>query len=519
MVNTARADRSDPSHPLVLEASGISKVFPGLCALDNVSFTIRRGEVHALCGENGAGKSTLMKILGGNYHPDSGTITHQGEPVVFAGPREAKNNGILLIHQELSLVPHLSVAENLYLGSLPRTKFGRVAWGQLHKQTAQVLDEFHCGLAPDAIVATLSTAQQQIVEIARAAAFKCNVVIFDEPTASLTDQEAQTLFENIAKLKARGVGIIYISHRMSEIFALSDRITVLRDGRIRGTLDTTETNEDEVTRLMIGRSLESFFVHPATHAGREVLRVDGLTQTGRFENVSFSVHEGEVLGLYGLVGAGRSDVAEAIFGLRTLDAGTTYWEGKPVRIESPRRAMQLGIGLVPESRKEQGLVLELGGRDNISLPSLKSLSKFGFMRLKEEGRVFDRYRERLSISIRGPAQRLIDVSGGNQQKFVIAKWLNRHPKLLILDEPTRGIDVGSKFKIRKLIADLAAHGMAILVISSEMPEIIGLSQRVLAMYQGRITAEFVGPDVTEGSLVAAITGFGQTRGDAPAMSG
>jgi len=490
---------------VVLEVAGICKNFPGVQALDDISFDICRGEVHALMGENGAGKSTLMRVLAGNHRPDRGVIRHQGEVVKLRNPLQARARGILLIHQELSLVPELTVAENIYLGSLPLRRGGRVDWKRLKVQADRVLTRLACHFASDDRVGDLSIAKQQMVEIARAVAFDCNVVIFDEPTASLTDQEKEALFAAIRELKARGVGIVYISHKMHEIFEIADRISVLRDGKMRGTIVTGDTNVAELTRMMIGRALSHQFERAQCTPGRETLRVQGLRLQGLIEDVSFSVHAGEVVGLYGLIGAGRTEVAEAIFGIRQPDAGSIFWKGEEQHITCPRDAVNLGIGLVPEDRKGQGLILSMGGRDNITLAQIQKLNKAGFMRVAQEQALYAEYQEKLAISTTGPLQRVGDLSGGNQQKIVIGKWLSTQPDLLILDEPTRGIDVGSKSEIHKLIAALAESGLAVLVISSEMPEIMGISHRILALCNGRIRAEFSWQHVTEAKLLQAST--------------
>ena len=490
----------------LLRVQGISKSFPGVQALNDVTFELLPGEVHALCGENGAGKSTLMRILAGNHLPDRGTIFVQRKAVTLRDPLDAQRQGILLIHQELSLVPELTVAENIFLGHLPHGSLGRVDWKTLRRRTKEALSGVHDGIKPDDLVANLSISQQQMVEIARAAAFQSSIVIFDEPTASLTDQESDALFGIIGRLRARGVSIIYITHKMKEIFRISDRITILRDGEVRGTLTTSQTEEDEVVRLMIGRVFDRYFPAGEKRQGPELLRVDGVTVAGRVHEMRFKICEGEVLGLYGLVGAGRSDLAEAIFGMRPLSSGCLFWRGQETKIRDSTDAMRLGIGLVPEDRKRQGLVMELGGRENVTLTQIRQLNVLGFMQRSRETAVFDAYKKKLSISITGPAQPVKTLSGGNQQKFVIAKWLATNPKLLILDEPTRGIDVSAKAEIHRLIAKLAAEGLAVLVISSEMPEIMGVSHRILTMFEGRLTGEFQGETVTEDELIAAVTG-------------
>lgn len=490
---------------IVLQVEGITKTFPGVRALDTVSFDIRPGEVHALVGENGAGKSTLMKVLAGLYKPDGGKIVYQGAPTQIAGPLSARQKGILLIHQELSLSPELSVAENIYLGAWPTNRFGVLKKRELRRNASAALEALGCGFGPDVRVGTLSVAMQQMVEIARAEAFRANVVIFDEPTASLTDTEKDQLFHTIRGLRSRGVGIVYISHKMDEIFDITDRITVLRDGQVQGTVDTADTSLNQITRMMIGRTLDAYFVKANPVFGAEVLRVEGLGKQGLFDDVSFTVREGEVLGLYGLVGAGRSEVVETVFGVRRADAGKLFWKGRQIVLPTPRQSIDMGMALVPESRKEQGLVLMMGGRENTSLPHLGLFSDLSVMNRTRELATFEKYSSTLSIKTTGPDQAVSQLSGGNQQKFVLAKWLCADPKLIILDEPTRGIDVGSKSAIHELIAELAEQGLAVIVISSEMPEVLGVSHRVLTMSEGAIVAEFKGEAMTEEKLIEAVS--------------
>lgn len=489
----------------VLSVDGITKTFPGVVALDAVSFDLRSGEVHALVGENGAGKSTLMKVLAGLYHPDAGEIIYQGSPVRIDNPLAARERGILLIHQELSLSPELSVAENIYLGAWPTNALGVLNKRQLRRDAQSALDALGCSFGPDDRVGDLSVAMQQMVEIARSQAFSANVVIFDEPTASLTDTEKDQLFTTIRALQSQGVGIVYISHKMDEIFDLTDRITVLRDGTVQGTVDTADTDATTVTRMMIGRTLEAYFHKADSSFGDEILRVEGLSLAGQFEDVSFSVRQGEVLGFYGLVGAGRSEVAETLFGVRRADRGTLQWEGRDISLPTPRQAIDLGMALVPESRKEQGLVLMMGGQDNTTLPHLSSYARATVLDRGRERATYKKWKDALSIRTTGPDQPVSTLSGGNQQKFVLAKWLCAGPKLIILDEPTRGIDVGSKSAIHTLIADLAEEGLAVIVISSEMPEVLGVSHRVLAMAEGRLVGEFEGKAMTEENLIDAVS--------------
>ncbi|WP_102225296.1 sugar ABC transporter ATP-binding protein [Acidimangrovimonas sediminis] len=495
-----------------LRLEGIVKTFPGVRALDDVSFEVRHGEVHALLGENGAGKSTLMKVLAGMYQPDEGRIFIEERPVTMRSPLEAKARGVVLIHQELSLAEEMSVAENIYLGELPRRSFGRVDWKTLYANAQAILDRLKCGFGPKDRVGSLSIANRQMVEIARALTVDAKAVVFDEPTASLTDAEKVVLFDIINDLKARGVGIVYISHRMDEIFTLADRISVLRDGAHRGTLIAAETDEDEVIQLMIGRKLDlSRHEREAANLGAVALRVEGLSCGSLFEDVSFEVSEGEVLGFYGLVGAGRTEIAETLFGLRQPTAGSIRIGDETVSVTSPADAIARGISLVPESRKEQGLVLGMNCRDNITLPQVGDLTSGPFVSDGAEVAIFDQYRDLLKIKTPSWRQAVGNLSGGNQQKIVIGKWLAMRPRILIVDEPTRGIDVGSKSEIHALIRDLAKSGYAVIVISSEMPEVLHVSDRIVAMYHGRITRTFDVDEVTEDNLVAAISGIGQDK--------
>ncbi|GAB4524818.1 MAG: sugar ABC transporter ATP-binding protein [Roseibium sp.] len=499
------SDTSD--HPPALGLEGIVKTFPGVRALDKVSFSVMPGEVHALMGENGAGKSTLMKVLGGIYQPEEGRIVVSEQPVVMTSPLQAKSKGIVFIHQELSLAEELTVAENIYLGELPRKSFGRVDWQQLYRQTDEILGKLKVGFDARTRVGDLSIANQQMVEIARALTVEAKAVIFDEPTASLTDAEKVVLFDVIEDLKNHGVGIIYISHRMEEIFRITDRISVLRDGQYRGTLTTAETNEDEITQLMIGRKLD--LSRNASHheIGDVALEVRDLSCGKLFRNVSFEVRRGEVVGFYGLVGAGRTEIAETLFGLREPTGGQILLDGQETAIHSPADAIQKGISLVPEDRKGQGLVLGMNCRDNMTLPQVSDLKAGPFVAEGAEIAIFDQYRDRLDIRTPGWKQLVGNLSGGNQQKIVIGKWLSMHPNVLIVDEPTRGIDVGSKSEIHNLIRDLAAQGYAVIVISSEMPEVLHVSDRIVAMFSGEIIRTFTSEEVTEDNLIQAISGI------------
>jgi ribose transport system ATP-binding protein len=490
----------------VLTLTDITKTFPAVVALSKVNLSIYRGEVHALMGENGAGKSTLMKVLAGTHQPNEGDIHLEGEKVIMDSPLAAKHKGVVLVHQELSLAPDLSVAENIFLGSLPTKPFGRVDWKKLYADTDRILARLKCNFKANTLVSKLPIAKKQMVEIARALVFTPKVVVFDEPTASLTDTEKVVLFDVIDDLRKQDVAIVYISHRMDEIFHLSDRLSVLRDGEYRDTVFTKDTNEDQVTQLMIGRSLEGKANQEVSEPGETKLEVKQLTVPGLFEDISFKLREGEVVGMYGLVGAGRTEIAETLFGLRQASAGDILLDGEKVQITAPHDAIAKGLALVPENRKEQGLVLGMSCKDNTTLPQIDNVSSMiGWVNGKKELEIYNKYEKMLAIKTPHWSQKVGNLSGGNQQKIVIGKWLSTHPKVLILDEPTRGIDVGSKAEIHRLIRELAKSGYAVLVISSEMPEVIGVSDRVIALYDGNITAEFDGATLTEDQLVQAIT--------------
>lgn len=492
----------------VLHLDNIVKTFPGVRALDGVSFSVMPGEVHALMGENGAGKSTLMKVLGGIYQPDEGEIYMGADKVIMSGPLEAKDKGIVFIHQELSLAEELTVAENIYLGELPRKSFGRVDWGKLADQTNTILEKLNVGFDAKTRVGDLSIANQQMVEIARALTVDAKAVIFDEPTASLTDAEKVVLFDVIADLKREGVGIIYISHRMEEIFKITDRISVLRDGQYQGTVATADSTEESVTQMMIGRKLDLSRNLSHHDLGAVALEVRGLSCGKLYQDVSFEIRRGEVVGFYGLVGAGRTEIAETLFGLRDPSKGQILLDGEEIRIHSPADAIARGISLVPEDRKGQGLVLGMNCRDNMTLPQVDDLKAGPFVAEGAEIAIFDQYRDRLDIRTPGWKARVGNLSGGNQQKIVIGKWLSMHPNVLIVDEPTRGIDVGSKSEIHKLLRELAAQGYAVMVISSEMPEVLHVSDRIIAMYSGRVMRTFTSDEVSEDNLIQAISGLG-----------
>jgi ribose transport system ATP-binding protein len=485
---------------------GISKAFPGVRALQDVSLEVRAGEVHALVGENGAGKSTLMRILGGVHQRDAGEILWHGRPVEIRSPLEARAHGISIIHQELNQVRGLSVAENIFLGREPRRALGLVDWTEMHARAGRLLADLGMSLDPRRRVGTLTVAEQQLVEIAKALSFDAELVIMDEPTAALTVEETQRLFGLIRDLRARGVGIIYITHRLEEVFSIADRVTVLRDGQHVGTMAVRDLTLDELIRLMVGRRLTEKFPKEPVAAGPVVLDVRGLTRKGVFEDVSFVVHRGEILGIAGLIGSGKTEVAHAIFGALPLDRGEIYLDGQQATIRSPAEAIAHGIGLVTEDRKRLGLILQMNVRANITLPVIKTLAPaLVIRRFQEQAMVAQAIRE-LDMAVTSPEQLARNLSGGTQQKAVVAKWLQTHARVLLLAEPTRGIDVGAKVEIYRLMVDLVRRGVGIVMISSEMPEILGMSDRILVMHEGRITAEFPRERATQEAILASASG-------------
>ena len=511
----ARPVREGSGEPL-LRMRGIAKRFPGVVALQDVSLEVHPGECLALVGENGAGKSTLMKILSGVYAPDEGEIRLDGRPVTLHSPRQAQDLGISIIYQEFNLMPNLTVAENVFVGREPNAG-GFVRRAEMERQTRALLDQLGVRLRPDAVVRDLSVAEQQMVEIAKALSYDAKIVIMDEPTSALTDTEVAALVDIVRGLTARGLGVIFISHRLEEVFAMCDRVTVLRDGQNAGDVAIAEATPAGIVRMMVGRNLSDLFqkdAAAATEGAPYVLEVRGLSRAGSrydaaaivLEDVSFGVRAGEIVGLAGLVGSGRTEVVRAIFGADPFDRGDVLIDGRPVAIRSPRDAIRHGLGLVPEDRKAQGLVLGLAVRENVSLASLGGLVRFGFVRLGAEKRRAEEFVRALRIRTPGLEQKVINLSGGNQQKVVIAKWLALRPKMLIVDEPTRGIDIGAKAEVHHLMNDLARQGVAILMISSELPEILGMSDRVLVMRQGRIAGEVSRAEATQEGIMALATG-------------
>jgi len=491
----------------MIEMTGISKSFDGNTVLNNVEFSVKKGEIHALMGENGAGKSTLMKILTGIYARDTGEVKVRGKLVDFKNPKEAEHAGIAVIHQELNILPDLTVAENLFLGNEKTFgKSGILKTKEMNKKAKLILGELGLNVDVKTVARELSVGKQQIIEIAKAMSSNAEVIVMDEPTAALTEREIVSLFETIRSLQLNGVSFVYISHRMEEIFALCDRITILRDGNYVGVKEIKETSFDEIVQMMVGRELGERFPERNATIGEVKLTASGLTRNGHFEDISFELRKGEVLGIAGLMGAGRTEVAQSLFGYKKLQKGTISLNGKPVKISSPLQAKKLGFGYVTEDRKLEGLIVDFSVKDNLSLTNFNKVSSNGIIKANEEKALYETMVKRLGVRTSGPNQAAKSLSGGNQQKIVIAKWLGIEPNVLILDEPTRGVDVGAKKEIYSIINELAEKGVAILMISSELPEIIGMADRVLVMHEGTLTAELQKDEMTQERIMHYATG-------------
>jgi ABC-type sugar transport system ATPase subunit len=490
---------------------GVSKAFPGVQALDNVDFEVYPGEVVALLGENGAGKSTLMKILSGAYHMDQGEIRLQGKQVTPQNPHHAQQLGISIIYQEFNLTPNQSVATNIFLGREPKEQgpgrlFRFVDRNYMRREAVKLLARVGARFSPDTLVRDLSVAEQQMVEIAKALADKAEVIIMDEPTSALGEEEVVVLFDIIKSLKEQGLAIIFITHRMEEVFRVTDRIIIFRDGRRVGGMPIGEATTEKIIALMVGRPLEEVFQHSNGQKGDVVLEVRGLTRRGVIEDVSFALRRGEILGLAGLVGAGRTETARAIFGADPLDAGEILIDGKPIDISSPEVAVKAGLALVPESRQVQGLMLIHSVERNIAVPNLDWLFPNRIVDLQKTRDLGQQYVDRLNIRTPGLAQKVMFLSGGNQQKVVLAKWLAANPKVLILDEPTRGIDVGAKAEVHGIMNNLALQGIGIIMISSEMPEVLAMSDRIVVMCEGRVSGILDRAEATQERIMAYASG-------------
>ena len=490
----------------MIQMTGISKAFSGNVVLRDVQFELLNGEIHALMGENGAGKSTLMKILSGIYSKDSGEVRVNGQVMDFKSAKDSEKQGVHVIHQELNILPDLTVAENLFLGKELTYGLGILKRKEMEQEAKRLLKKLGLDVHPRKRSGDLSVGKQQIIEIAKAIASDAKYIVMDEPTAALTDREIKTLFKTIRELKSKGISFVYISHRMEEIFAICDRITVLRDGEYVGVKNIPETSFDEIVAMMVGRQLGERFPSRNTKIGGKKLEVKGLSADDAFQDVSFTLHQGEVLAIAGLMGAGRTEIAQTLFGYRKASQGEILIDGQKVHIKSPMEAMKLGIGFVTEDRKSEGLILDFSIKENIMLANLEKGSNAGVIQPSKEEMLVQNYINQLRIRSSGADQSVKSLSGGNQQKVVIAKWLGTHPKILILDEPTRGVDIGAKKEIYQIINQLAEAGVAILMISSELPEVIGMADRVLVMQEGKLTGVVGKEEMTQERIMYFATG-------------
>jgi inositol transport system ATP-binding protein len=472
----------------VLEISGIRKEFPGVVALDDVRFKLRPGTVHALMGENGAGKSTLMKIIAGIYTPDRGSIKLRGEEVTLASPLDALEKGIAMIHQELNLMAYMTVAENIWIRREPKNALGLIDHREMSRMTRELFDRLNIRLDPDVEVGTLSVAARQMIEIAKAVSYESDVLIMDEPTSALTETEVEHLFAIIRDLRAQGIGIVYITHKMNELFEIADEFSVFRDGKYIGTHPSADVTRDDIIRMMVGRDITEMFPKEVVPIGAEILRVEKLSVEGVFHDIDFSVRRGEILGIAGLVGSGRSNVAEALFGVVPATSGKIFLDGAEIKISSPVDAMRAGMAFLTEDRKETGCFLILDVLENMQMAVLRDTHvRGGFVDQKAVNARCEEMKTALRVKTPTLYERVENLSGGNQQKVLIARWLLTKPRILILDEPTRGIDVGAKAEIHRLISKLAGEGVAVVMISSELPEVLGMSDRVMVMHEGRAT--------------------------------
>ncbi|HEY4199534.1 MAG TPA: sugar ABC transporter ATP-binding protein [Devosiaceae bacterium] len=492
----------------LLTLSGISKSFPGVRALHDVSLELHPGQVTALIGENGAGKSTLVKILTGIYQPDAGTITVNGRAVTLPSAHAAFAQGITAIHQETVLFDELSVAENIYLGHTPRTRLGTIDWKRMREDARSVLNDMGAShIAPTARLKDLGIANKHLVAVARAMSIDAEVVIMDEPTAALSQKEIEDLFVLIELLKQDGKAVLFISHKFDEIYRVADRYTVFRDGEMVGAGLVKDAKQNDIVRLMVGRSVEQIFPKREAKIGAPVLTVSGLSHPTEFDDIGFTLHQGEILGFYGLVGAGRSEVMQAIFGITPPSRGTITLDGQAIAPRAPADAINAGIVYVPEERGKQGVVIGLPIFQNVSLPSLKRTSKSGVLRLREEFDLARHFTERLDLRAASLSQDVGTLSGGNQQKVVIAKWLATSPRVIVLDEPTKGIDIGSKAAVHEFMGELVAQGLSVIMVSSELPEVLGMSDRVIVMREGRIAATYDNKGLDPVTLVQTAAGI------------
>ena len=487
-MKVVRESGAVPGSEYLLEVDNVRKEFPGVVALDNVQFKLKRGTVHALMGENGAGKSTLMKIVAGIYTPDSGSFKLRGQDIQLKNPLDALENGIAMIHQELNLMGPMTVAENIWIRREPINRFGLINHGEMQRRTEELFKRLNIDIDPTVEVRSLSVANRQMVEIAKAVSFNSDVLIMDEPTSALTEREVDHLFRIIKALKAEGKGIIYITHKMNELFEIADEVSVFRDGKYIATKQSSELTRDDIIRMMVGRDISQMFPKLAVPIGDVVLSVKNLALKGIFKDISFDVRSGEILGIAGLVGSGRSNIAETIFGVTPASAGTISIHGKEVRMTSPSVAMEHGMAFLTEDRKETGCFLLLDIQENTQMAVLQNkYVKYGFVQQKQLAKDSNDMAATLRVRTPDMQEPIMNLSGGNQQKVLISRWLLTRPRILILDEPTRGIDVGAKAEIHRLVSELARDGVAVIMISSEMPEVLGMSDRIMVIHEGRVT--------------------------------
>jgi len=494
-----------PPEPTI-ELVGIAKQFGAVQALRGVDLNLYPGEVHALVGENGAGKSTLVKILAGIHRPDSGTVKVGGEVVELRSPTQAQALGIAVVQQEPMMFPDLDVAENVFMGRHPRDRFGRVDWKRMYREVDHLLVSLDVSLSSHTPVQGLSVAEQQLVEIAKALSLQARVLVLDEPTAALSSHEVEELFAIVNQLRERGVAVLFVSHRLEEVFTIADRLTVFRDGTHIITAPVSEMNTEEIIKHMVGRELSNLYPKSEAEVGEVVLEVRQLTRPGAFADVSFQLRRGEILGFSGLVGAGRTEVARVLFGIDRAESGEIWLKGTKVHIRSPQQAMDYGIAYVPEDRHQQGLVMNFSIASNVTLAILQKVSRLGLLDPRREQKIASEYSSQLNVRSAGVEQLVSALSGGNQQKVVLGKWLATNPSVLILDEPTRGIDVGAKAEVHRIISDLAARGLAIILISSELPEVLAIADRVIVLHEGRVTGTFTRSEATQERVMFAATG-------------
>ncbi len=504
----------------LLRMEGITKIFSGVTALDGVDFTLERGEVHSLVGENGAGKSTLIKVMTGAYRRDGGQVWLEGQPVDFRTPEDAQRTGVVAVYQEINLLAYRTVAENIYLGREPR-RFGLIDWKRMNRDAAALLGRLGLEIAPDAPLGSLNIALRQMVAIARGVSFGAKVVVLDEPTSSLTEHEVAILYDVIRRLKAEGTGVVYISHRFDELYTVCDRVTILRDGKLVGTRALAGLERIDLVCLMLGKQREelrqgttAFGAHherPADEA--PLLRAENLTRGRKLSHVSLAVGRGEIVGMAGLLGSGRTETARAIFGADAIEAGQVQLEGQPLKLRTPNDAIAAGLAFLSEDRKAEGIIPELSVRENLTLAALPALSQLGIVSRQKQNEIVERYMKRLGIKAASADQKIRELSGGNQQKVLLARWLCKNPKFLILDEPTRGIDVGAKGEIQALVNELAASGLGVLMISSELEELVEGSARVVVMRDGQCVAELRGAQISQDAIIHAMAEGSATGAD------